>query len=532
MKKCIVFLRVSSQKQDLTAQKEAVLKTALKEYSEEEIVVVEGKESAIKLAEMERQTLNEMKEVVEKHTSIECIYFFAVDRLARRVSVVMSIKEWADSKKINLVFLNPYPFSTWFKSTEGEWKKNDISDVYLMFLSFGAKMEMQIKGERFAAAKALNKAQGKPNGKVIYGYTTNKDGYVTYNEKESKIVKWVFESYLNKNMSTTQLYDEGVELGYWQNKRDKAAKAGHIRRILKEYRYSGDSDKNGVKYPAIVGRKDVDAAIKLMKEKKIKPKSYTKNILLCKSILKDEETGYTLVADTCKAKYKCTQQGYGLSMNIVEYVCWRTAAEAKWNLITHADDGQEDKIKAEIEEIEVKYSNVMQYLDKVIQPRYEKAYDAYVNGNGRITEAMYNKTVKEIDKEREENEVKATNLSKRRYELLHILDEFQKKEKLNISIYSVKDISNEKQRQEIVNECITGMTVKKIGDKKYIIKVHHVLPLSPNEYYYVNRGNKSELYLINGLYNEKRINVYEGLYTGVLIDIMGEVEKRFLRRDR
>ena len=212
MKKCLCFLRVSSIRQDLTAQREAVLAAAKKEYKASEIIEVQGKESAIKLDEMERQTLNEMKDVVEQYPSIECIYFFSVDRLARRVSIVMSIKEWADTRQINLVFLNPYPFSTWFKSTDGVWKKNEISDVYLMFLSFGAKMEMQIKGERFAAAKALNKEQNKPNGKILYGYTKDENKNLIFDKKEAKAVRWVFDSYLKKGMSTVEIFDEGVEL--------------------------------------------------------------------------------------------------------------------------------------------------------------------------------------------------------------------------------------------------------------------------------------------------------------------------------
>jgi len=151
--KCICFSRVSSSHQDLDAQRAAIMAAASKEYKPNEIVEVMGKESAIKLSEEQRNTLNELKEIVSENPTIETIYFFAVDRLARRVSVVMSVKEWADSNKINLVFLNPYPFSTWFKTTQGEWKKNEISDIYLMFLGFGAKMEMEIKNERFAAAK-------------------------------------------------------------------------------------------------------------------------------------------------------------------------------------------------------------------------------------------------------------------------------------------------------------------------------------------------------------------------------------------
>lgn len=45
-------MRVSSLKQDLTAQRKAVLSAARKDYSPSEIIEVQGKESAIKLDEI------------------------------------------------------------------------------------------------------------------------------------------------------------------------------------------------------------------------------------------------------------------------------------------------------------------------------------------------------------------------------------------------------------------------------------------------------------------------------------------------
>ncbi len=257
-KKCICFSRVSSYRQDLEYQKDIIKKAALKEYDESEIVEVDGKESAIKLDEMERQTLNEMKSIVELHPTIESIYFFAVDRLARKVSVVMSIKEWADARKINLVFLNPYPFNTWFKSTDDVWKKNEISDIYLMFLSFGASMEMQIKGERFAAAKEVLKAKNQPTGKMLYGYTTDEKNDVIADPVKGAVIKWMFDCYLYKGMSTTKIYEEGVEKGYWGELKSRSSRSNRIRQYLSNYAYAGLKTDRELIYPAIVKKEDVD----------------------------------------------------------------------------------------------------------------------------------------------------------------------------------------------------------------------------------------------------------------------------------
>ena len=64
-KKCICLVRVSTEQQKLEGQKEKVISAAISDgYKLEEIAVVEGKESAIKLQEEERETLNEMKNII------------------------------------------------------------------------------------------------------------------------------------------------------------------------------------------------------------------------------------------------------------------------------------------------------------------------------------------------------------------------------------------------------------------------------------------------------------------------------------
>ena len=71
MAKVIAFLRVSTKGQDLEPQRNEVIRELMKDgFSLEDIVTVEGKESAIKLDEDERKTLNDMYSIISKDTSI------------------------------------------------------------------------------------------------------------------------------------------------------------------------------------------------------------------------------------------------------------------------------------------------------------------------------------------------------------------------------------------------------------------------------------------------------------------------------
>ena len=117
MKQILALLRVSTTQQDLEAQRKAVTRAIIHDgFTEDDIEYVEKKESAIKLKEEEREGLNEMKELLVEYPSIKAVYCFAVDRLARKVSVVISIKDYLLERGINLVFLNPRPLATMRKN--------------------------------------------------------------------------------------------------------------------------------------------------------------------------------------------------------------------------------------------------------------------------------------------------------------------------------------------------------------------------------------------------------------------------------
>lgn len=532
MKRCICFSRVSSYAQDLKAQQVAVKEAALKEYTESEILEVSGKESAIKLAEMERQTLNEMKVMVEDNPTIESIYFFAVDRLARRVSVVMSIKEWADEHHINLVFLNPYPFSTWFKNTDGVWKKNDISDIYLMFLGFGAKMEMEIKNERFAAAKKLMKENGQATTKLAFGYKKGEDKRIEIDEEKARIIHWIFDAYLNKEMSCGQIWDEAVMLGYLPNKYKIANKSKRILNIIKNKMYSGAPSPKGLIYPIIIDKEVQDAAIKLASERKFKAKVYTKTTFYCKSIIKDITSNTIMIPHPNHNVYKATNgDNYGINLNVADSLIWRTAFECKWNLLSvERSDDQINKTKNELKEVSTKIVNLKKQ-GETFNELFDKAYEAYITSGGRISKDKYDETIKKIDADKKELEKKIHQYEKREIEIGNVLEELKTKREKDISIYTLKNITDDNERMNIIKECITGMTCKKFPNKWIYVEVHHLMYSSPNRYLYIpHGGTRKELYWLNCKFDINTFNVEEAIKNGEAIDISNEVERRFRRR--
>lgn len=109
MKKCILLSRVSTQQQTLEQQTNELLKFAKNRgYNDNSIIVIEDKESAIKLDEEHRQGLIKMKEYIAEDKNINCVICYEISRISRQQKVLFSIRDYLKERKIQLVILKPY----------------------------------------------------------------------------------------------------------------------------------------------------------------------------------------------------------------------------------------------------------------------------------------------------------------------------------------------------------------------------------------------------------------------------------------
>lgn len=391
MKKVICFARVSTTQQDLQAQLDAVKTYAYSDgFTDEDILVVQGKESAIKLDEEERQTLKEIKELVTNNPNVRDIYFFAVDRLARRMSIVLSVKEWADDNKINLHFLTPHKMATLRTNEYGIVVEDEVTTLLLAMLSHGAQMEMKIKSARFQTAKNAMKQQGKlPQGKPIKGYKLADDRTIIVNEDEAEFIRAIYDDYLNgNNESLNSVHDRYVVKGFFEPLVSKFRSAGKTRvyNILKDCSYCGREKtikrkvtlKDGtvtyketvIKYPAIISEEIYDAVQEKLKGRIHQPKKTTKAVYYAKGLVKCGHCGAQLKTDTNCCTYKCDERkGHTLAinLNVVDNLTWLTA-KGCWNIFVMLDE--ETNIKA-YEGYIKDYENKLGIVTKAIEREYE-----------------------------------------------------------------------------------------------------------------------------------------------------------------
>lgn len=496
MKKCLVFSRVSSSRQSYTAQTNKVKAVAIADgYTEDEIVVVEGKESAIKLDADKRQTLKEMNELLEDNPTIEAVYCFAIDRLSRHVGVVIDIAENLYNKGVNLVFLNPHKMSTiTVNDKTGEKEKDYIGWMLLAFLSVGAEMEMKIKTERALNKKEEMKANNEVTGKLILGYK-NVNRYAAIDLEKAAIVKWIFKSYNEDGMSLNKIFENGVELGYWNNTPLKSSRASKIRQILMNYAYCGEPTKSGFVYPKLIEKEEIDKAIELMSQAQSKAKTISKTIALAKGKIFDKETNYSLRYDGNHLKYFRRNDHTGklisANLNITDFCVWKEASRVKWNVLSTKDDTTRFNVGNELDQIDDRIYNIQTIIDTEITERFDKMYKAYVNSRGRITDDDYNREVAQIEKEEKKYHAQIESLQQRKVELTTILQGLNREN--DIDPIDVMNITDYEHQKEIVNEVIEKILVNRTDEGQYI-EVYNKYESKPQVFLNQTKTNHTVIY--------------------------------------
>lgn len=496
MKKVVCFLRVSSVQQDLDTQRKAVLEAIRKDgYRLSEIAVVEGKESAIKNDELQRQTLNEMKELIEESDSIKDVYFYAIDRLARKVSIVLSIVDYCTARGVNLHFLNPYPMQTL-----RDGKEDAMGKMFLTFLSIGAEMEMTMKKARFADTREKMRNEGKlVVGSVLYGYYRDSNGYPQEKEDEAEIVRRIFNEYVNLEKSMRAIARDMIIDGIWEN-RPLCHYNIKISNIINNTAYSGRQAKQFdskqpklIKYPAIV---DIDLQDKAMEisAANSRPRE-SKNIYYAKGLVKfnvnDELKPTSNLAGNASYAYvdPYTNKQFNISANVIDSIAEEEARKLYKIYKSYENFVKPQVFDKEIKDCEEKLSTFDAIFEE-FEAREAKLNRAYTLG--RMSDAQYDEIFDEIIKEKQ---VYINQKNKIESEIRKLTNQ-----KKNIDWTKEVEIeaNTDEEIRDLVHLMIERIEVTKLGKYEYhfIVKANlrlFQIGFAQWDYYYNCSGGKIRL---------------------------------------
>ena len=294
MAKAIILSRVSTEQQTLNSQTEAIKKEASKEgFKDDELIIIEDKESATKLSEEDRHGLNRMKEEIEADSSITHVFVYEPSRISRRQAVLFSIRDYLIENKIQLICCNPY-----FRLLEDGKMSQTANLVFSIYASM-AESEMQLKQERMRRGKMMNKMTGKNDqGAVLYGYTTLEDKTIVIDEEKSKLVIDLFTLYATGFYSIATLAMELMKR-YGEADWTVGMTKSKVSHIMRTERYCGDSQ-----YPQLISRELFEMARAAAMKNKMENKHFERCDALLKKIIFSKKTGHAMTYNGTPGKHR------------------------------------------------------------------------------------------------------------------------------------------------------------------------------------------------------------------------------------
>jgi len=463
--KAILLVRVSTVQQHLDEQTNSLITYALsKGYSEDNLLIIEDKESALKLSEEERNGLNTMKAYIANDSSINAIFVWELSRLFRKQKTGYSLREYFISYHIQLFCYSP----NFQLLTKDRSEVDGSGSITFALFAEMADAEMRNKKARFHRSKVRNAKTGKYSGGFIkYGYTVSETGFYEINEQEAEFIRYIFNEY-EKGRSIMNLTKDLKERG-------KINTSNFVRGILISEAYTGLSNEYGMNrtYPQIISIEQFNRCRDLAKERN-KRADKTNEIYFCKKLIKCTECGTHYIGMKSTIMYLCYGR-YGkeakifpekackespiININLLDSLAWHIVKDRETFDAGFPNPELLEELKKQIEINDEKIENCVIQLQNIERKR-ERNNTMYLNG--QILDEKYYSNSKLIDIEvREFNNLITQSRNENKKLKKRIVDEETKKD--NIDVYSNKeeylDSLNDHEKQLLIQKHILEINV-------------------------------------------------------------------------
>ena len=362
--KAIILSRVSTGHQDLDSQTIKVKTEVIKDgYSENDIIVIEDIESAVKLSEEERNGLNRLKDYIKNDPTINCVYTYEVSRISRRPEVLYSIRDYLINHNVNLIVLKPY-----FKMMNADGTMSEINNIYFGIFGAMAEQEGYLRKARIKKAVEKYKAEGRhTGGPVMFGYDTDENHRYIPHIEDANVVKMIYHMYVNSHLSirkiAKELRERGVQLRSYKlhgHSTSYLTMCVDVNTILKRREYIGEGR------PQIISKELFEKAQEIMKSKTIYITNKKVDALL-RGMIRNKENGLLLSANgNTKYYYSKRIKGPSISFECADNIIWDWVVDKYNQYKEMSDDEMMKRYKKELDIVEKKifrqYNRKMELL--------------------------------------------------------------------------------------------------------------------------------------------------------------------------
>lgn len=325
--KGIALIRVSTDSQDLKQQTDEVVKQMISDgYRQEDIILVEDKESGVKLSEEERQGLTKMKGYILSDPQVDSVYVYELSRLSRKPDVFYSIRNFLIDRKIQLVVIKP---SMRLFDDKGNIDQNTM--ILFGIFSSMSEQEGYLRKERMSRGKRKCVKEGKwIGGYLPYGYKVDENNYIVINEPEAIVIRKIFNRYSQDNISMRKLGMELLQTGELPTYETYQDLTTRVQSILCNDKYTGVAfGKLQMRYPPIIDKELFDKVTLLREKRKTEPKCLRKHIPLLQGIIRDGLTKRGLTMNSSIAMYQIfldypdgNSLQSSINLNVTDSVAW------------------------------------------------------------------------------------------------------------------------------------------------------------------------------------------------------------------
>lgn len=454
--KAILLIRVSTEAQDLVQQREQVVDAAKRDgFNAKDLILIEDKESGVKLSEEERNGLNRLKECILNDSSITTVYAYEISRISRQAKVVFSIRDFLIDHHIQLVILNPY-----FKMLKTDGTLSETSNIFFGIFASMAENEGFIRKVRLRRGVAKKKAMGyHAGGQVPFGYKTEKtpDGHkYVLDMNEAPIVVRIFNDYVS-GKSMRLLTRDLQEEGYFKGIKFLTA-VQEVYDILHRDCYCGK--RKGM--PSIISVAQYEKSVQMRESNTLKV-NHTSNMALLKGLLRDANTGLLLSSNTAaKCYYSKRERGVSVGMHIIEPIIWEYAVQKHKRYMAMDKDEAMFIIGKKIQSCMMKKPNVVNMINE-IQTKRDLIEERIING--RLSEQKAKQMHDKLDEE--EKGLKA-RLDEIESEMEKLMNDSNKivHQKTDIIDY---DTNDKIERYDIVHDVIEKVILRR--DERYVLHI-------------------------------------------------------------
>jgi len=444
MYKIIVFSRVSTEKQDLDQQTETLISYCKSiGYQEDEIFIIQIKESAIKLSEEERIGIQRLKEAVLLHSTIDSLICWEISRLSRRMDVIYSVRQFLIDHHIRWIVYYPY-----MELIDKEGKQSQNANMMMAIYSTFAENEMNLKKERAKRVVEYRKSLGKSaGGKVLYGYAVDDEHNYIVDKEKVEFVRKLFTMYSSGEYSYRLLAAELKSQGYLENV-TRHSMAGRVSKYLNDRRYTGEV----FGWPKIIDIELFNKCKEIAEKQNIIVKPVNKKHMLCKGLIFSKSRKISLIPEPAKQVYQ-THPDYGKPSLTI-------SSKYIDKLILDYTQEQIDKYLNDMRKIEEEWLGSQQVFFKKIstltknrlkiQEKLNRAEELYIDGT--ITKDRLDKKTRQLKEEL----LEANNMIER-------LDkEYSKREKLFFNQKPVVlDTVSFEEKRKYVKQFISKIEIEK-----------------------------------------------------------------------